>query len=209
MGNIDQNQRKFILASGSPRRKELTASIGLEPIVIKSDAEEVRADGESALDYTIRLARDKALAVAEAVADRDDLPDWILAADTIVVLDGDILEKPADREDAIGMLRALSGSTHEVITSYCWLRRGEAPLARAVTTEVVFRELDLSTIERYVDTGEPMDKAGAYGIQGLGGVFVESIQGSFTAVVGLPIAAVVDTLREVGGLTDFPFLPEE
>lgn len=208
MGNIDQNQRKFILASGSPRRKELTASIGLEPIVIKSDAEEVRADGESALDYTIRLARDKALAVAEAVAGRDDLPDWILAADTIVVLDGDILEKPVDREDAIAMLRALSGSTHEVITSYCWLRRGEEPRAHAVTTEVIFRELDLATIERYVDTGEPMDKAGAYGIQGLGGVFVQSIQGSFTAVVGLPIAAVVDTLRDAGGLTDFPFIPE-
>lgn len=208
MGNIDQNQRKFILASGSPRRKELTAAIGLEPIVIKSDAEEVRAAGESALDYTIRLARDKALAVSDAVASRDDLPDWILAADTIVVLDGDILEKPADRDDAIEMLRALSGSTHEVITSYCWLRRGQEPIARAVTTEVIFRELDLTTIERYVDTGEPMDKAGAYGIQGLGGVFVESIKGSFTAVVGLPIAAVVDTLRAAGGLSDFPFLPD-
>ena len=206
MAAISPKTPRFILASGSPRRRELTAALGWEPIVLPSSVEEIPGEDESPLDYTERLAREKAQAVIAANGDRDDLPEWVLSADTIVVQGGEVLEKPADREDAIRMLEELSGSTHEVITSFCWASRSSDALAvRSVTTIVHFRELERETIERYVDTGEPMDKAGAYGIQGLGGAFVASIVGSYSAVVGLPVAAVVAELEALGGLKEFPF----
>ena len=208
MAAISSKSPGFILASGSPRRRELTAALGWEPIVLPSSVEEVRASHESPKQYTERLASDKARAVIAAQAGREDLPEWVLSADTIVVQDGEVLEKPLDEEDAVRMLVALSGSTHEVITSFCWAsRESNEQLVRSVTTVVHFRELDLDTIRRYVATGEPMDKAGAYGIQGLGGVFVASIEGSFSAVVGLPVAAVVEALERLGGLEGFPFVP--
>ncbi len=203
---ITTQDRRFILASGSPRRRELTSALGLEPIVLVSSVPEERQTGESPQQYTERLARQKAQAVAQSIAHRDDLPHYILAADTIVVLGGEVLEKPIDAEDACAMLMDLSGSTHEVITSFCWLdRSSDTHRVRSVATSVVFRELSTGAIARYVATGEPMDKAGAYGIQGLGGAFVARIQGSYSAVVGLPISAVIEELEAMGGIEEFPF----
>lgn len=207
MAAISSKSPGFILASGSPRRRELTAALGWEPIVLPSSVEEVRQPEESPKQYTERLASDKARAVIAAQRGRDDLPEWVLSADTIVVQAGKVLEKPLDDDDAVRMLVELSGSTHEVITSFCWASResGEQ-VVRSVTTVVHFRELELDVIRRYVATGESMDKAGAYGIQGLGGVFVASIEGSYSAVVGLPVSAVVESLERLGGLEGFPFV---
>ncbi len=196
----------FILASGSPRRKELTEQLGWVPVVFASQIPEERGPDETPIAYAERLARQKAEAVAAEHDGRADLPSFILAADTIVMLDDAVLEKPVDVEDAIRMLIALSGTTHEVVTSLCWLRRRDgATRVRTVRTEVQMREVDEETIARYVATGEPMDKAGAYGIQGLGGALVARIDGSYSSVVGLPIAATVEELEALDGLKDFPF----
>lgn len=205
---ITTHDRRFILASGSPRRRELTSALGLEPIVLVSSVPEERTPGESPQGYTERLALDKAEAVAQSITHRDDLPDYILAADTIVVLGHEVLEKPVDAEDACAMLMDLSGSTHEVITSFCWLeRRTHTHRVCSVSTSVTFRAIGAGAIARYVATGEPMDKAGAYGIQGLAGAFVERIEGSYSAVVGLPVSAVIHELEAMGGLDEFPFSP--
>ena len=198
----------FILASGSPRRVELTRQLGLEPLVHKSDVPEAPEPGESALQYTRRLAAQKAAHVAQQLAHRDELPAWVLSADTVVVLDGQILEKPRDAAHARQMLRALSGRAHEVITAFCWRSRLEPERAQThhVITQVYFKALDEDTIARYVATGEPMDKAGAYGIQGLGGALIARVEGSYTCVVGLPVAEVIDALRELGGISAFPLV---
>lgn len=206
-GSLTSTSPEFILASGSPRRKELTQSLGLVPIVCKSDVPEAPAAGEGPRAYTERLALEKAQAVANSLAQDTAMPAWILSADTIVVLGDRILEKPQDAQDARQMLQTLSGQAHEVITAYCWLHRHDQRRAvRAVTTEVHFKVLSDELIARYVASGEPMDKAGAYGIQGLGGVLVEKIIGSYSCVVGLPIAQVIETLDALGGLGPFPFL---
>jgi septum formation protein len=203
---VDDNNRQIILASGSPRRRELLTHLGFEPCVIVSDVPEQPAPGEDGTAYTRRLAESKAHAVATNISADHALPRWILAADTVVTLRGRILEKPADAAHAVQMLQDLSGTTHEVITSFCWLdRAGEACAVRTVVTEVEFLQLDQASIERYVATGEPMDKAGAYGAQGVAGVFVSAIRGSYTCVVGLPVTEVVATLRELGALAAFPF----
>ena len=206
---ITHEDRRFILASGSPRRRELTSALGLEPIVLVSSVPEERLAGELPCAYTERLAEEKARAVARSIAHRDDLPALILAADTIVVLGKEVLEKPVNVEDACAMLMDLSGSTHEVITSFCWLdRHDDRHAVRSVTTRVTFRPVSVGAIARYVATGEPMDKAGAYGIQGLGGAFVERIEGSYSAVVGLPVSAVIEELEALGALKEFPFAPD-
>ncbi len=204
---ITSQRRQFILASGSPRRRELMSGLGFEPIVLVSSVPEEKHENETPSGYTERLAQEKARAVAKQIEDRNDLPELILAADTIVVLEDRVLEKPVDAQDACAMLEDLSGTTHQVITSFCWLNRtSDDILVRSVSTDVIFRELDTEMIARYVATGEPMDKAGAYGIQGFAGAFVSSIKGSYTAVVGLPIAAVLAALEEIGGIEGFPFL---
>ncbi len=194
-----------ILASASPRRLSLLTQIGFTPRVRVSSIEERRAPDESPTEYTLRLAREKAQAVARGLDPQD--PRFVLSADTIVVLGEEVLEKPADVQDAERMLRALSGQTHQVITAFCWLDR-ECDLlhVEAVSTDVTFLELSDETIARYAATGEPMDKAGAYGIQGIGGALVAGIQGWYASVVGLPIARVVAALRALGGLPQgFPF----
>lgn len=170
------------LASGSPRRRELLTQLGLRFERLHTDVEEVRRPDEEAEHYVRRLANDKAQA-GVAVAERD-LP--VLGADTIVVLNGDVLEKPRDAAHAAEMLGRLSGQTHQVMTAVALADRQQT-LDCLVITDVTFRLLSASDIADYIATGEPMDKAGAYGIQGMGGNFVRKINGSYHAVVGLPL----------------------
>lgn len=203
---VTQNNRRIILASGSPRRLELCEQIGFEPQVRVSAIPEQKHPDETPEEYTRRLAREKAADVAASLQ-AGEAPNWILAADTIVVLDGDVLEKPADQADAVAMLMRLSGRHHEVITSFCWHDRSSGEhRVESVAADVLFRTIGEEQARRYAATGEPSDKAGAYGIQDLGGVFVERIEGSYFTIVGLPIAEVVETLDELGGLGDFPFV---
>jgi len=188
----EHQEADLILASGSARRRDLLASAGVSFDVRVPDMEELRRPGETPLDYVRRNARDKAFALEEL-----DDSSLALAADTIVVLGDDVLEKPKDEADARAMLARLSGSTHQVMTGVA-LRRGAALLwNEVVVTEIEMRELSASEIARYVDSGEPMDKAGSYGIQGGAAGFVRAVRGSYTNVVGLPLAEVLEALDRV------------
>lgn len=180
----------LVLASRSPRRAELLSSAGFEFTVRAADVDETLRDGESPEDYVTRLAKLKALAI-EAVPD-----EIVIGADTTVVAGGEVLGKPADVADATRMLTALSGRKHEVLTGIC-LRRGNRILSEVASTAVWFSVLSDSEIESYAASGEPMDKAGAYGIQGLASRFIDRIDGSYTNVVGLPVALVYRLLREL------------
>ena len=173
----------LVLASQSPRRSELLHLAGFTFRVRSRPVPEVRAAGEAPRDYAVRLAREKAEAAWEG---RDEV---VLGADTIVVLGDRVLEKPADHAEARGMLAALSGRSHTVITGIC-LRHPHGAIAGSESTEVHFAELDAAEIAAYVASGEPMDKAGAYGIQGLASKFVERIEGCYFNVMGLPLARV-------------------
>lgn len=185
------SQARLILASGSPRRRELLTYFGLPFAVIPSDAEE-NAQG-SGLERVAALARLKGTEVARRYP---ALP--ILSADTLVCVDDLVLGKPADTEDAVKMLRLLSGRWHSVYTGIC-LRTPDGQLRERVdTTRVKFRTLPAAEISRYVETGEPMDKAGAYAMQEIGGLFVERIDGSPTNVIGLPLAVVASLLQAAG-----------
>jgi septum formation protein len=183
---------KFILASSSPRRKELLASIRLDFDVIASHIPEVRGDGEAPEEYVARLSREKASAIAEQHPDR-----WVIAADTTVLLGDELLEKPIDANDAARMLAAIAGKTHIVYTGVTLMNvEREWRDTRIAETEVRMAPMDASEIDWYVATGEPLDKAGAYAAQGIGGVFIESIHGSYTNVVGLPLATLFAMLRK-------------
>lgn len=184
------------LASASPRRRELLSQLEVPFELVLPQVEEQRQPTETAVDYVQRLARDKAIAGAAMAA--ESLP--VLAGDTIVVLDGDVLEKPTDKADGLAMLRRLSGRSHQVMTAMAlaWQDHLEVVL---VTTEVSFRPLSDTDIERYWASGEPTDKAGGYGIQGLGGRFVARINGSYSAVVGLPLVETEALLRRGGVLS--------
>ncbi|HEY6344611.1 MAG TPA: nucleoside triphosphate pyrophosphatase [Bryobacteraceae bacterium] len=173
----------LILASSSPRRAELLRNAGLRFRVRSKPVEETRAPGEAPRDYALRLARAKARAAWE------DRAEIVLGADTIVVLGDRVLEKPADARDARNMLTTLSGREHTVITGICLLYPG-GEIVDSESTRVWFATLDPSEIEAYVQSGEPMDKAGAYAIQGLASKFVERIEGCFFNVVGLPAPRV-------------------
>lgn len=188
---------KIILASASPRRLELLASAGVEFDVFASDIPEEPLPGEAPADFAVRLARDKAVAAAALVEGR-----WFIGADTIVVCDGEIMGKPIDVADAVRMLKKLSGVPHEVITGYAiYDRERDGFLCRAVVTRVFFKHLRDEEISAYVATGCPMDKAGAYAIQGGAAHMVERIEGSYTNVVGLPLCEVVEDLRRMGAIT--------
>lgn len=201
------DERSIVLASGSPRRRELLEHIGFRPVVKPTNVPEVPGEGEAPADYARRLAEEKAAAAVELLD--DDAPRWILAADTIVVHDGVVLEKPTDATDAVSMLSRLSGSWHEVITAFCWRDRiGGASRAEVVVTEVEVRHLEHEWIDRYVASGEPMDKAGGYGIQDVGATLVQQIRGSYSSVVGLPLCEAVEVLEELGGLHQYPFVDE-
>jgi len=185
-----------VLASASPRRRELLRRLGIEPEVRVADVDEAPHPGEAPAATVARLAATKARAV-EAPVDA-----LVVAADTEVVLDRTVLGKPAHAAEARTVLRALSGRTHLVLTGVHVLH-GDREASAVEVTEVRFRDLGDDEIEAYIVTGEPFDKAGGYGIQGAGGMFVERIDGSDTNVVGLPLATVVRLAAQVG----VPLLP--
>ena len=182
---------RVLLASRSPRRRELLAQLGVEFSVVAPDIDESTVAGEGPVEYVRRLAGEKARAVA---ADAETL---VLAADTTVELDGEILGKPTDDRDAATMLRRLSARTHRVHTGVA-ARLAGAEVSEVVTSLVTFTPLTAATIDWYVATGEPLDKAGAYAVQGAGGVFVQRVRGSVSNVVGLPLHAVVRLVGDLG-----------
>jgi septum formation protein len=185
---------KFILASSSPRRRELLASIGLDFEVRPSHVPEVHEPGEAPAEYVARLSRDKAHALASA-----NREDWVIAADTTVVLGDQLLEKPVDADDAARMLTTIAGRTHVVYTGVTLENISrEWKDTRVAATEVTMLPLSAADIQWYVATGEPLDKAGAYAAQGVGGMFIEAIRGSYTNVVGLPLATLFQMLRDAG-----------
>ncbi|QBR49330.1 nucleoside triphosphate pyrophosphatase [Erwinia sp. QL-Z3] len=185
------------LASGSPRRRELLTQLGLRFERLSTQVEELKRPDEQAEAYVRRLACEKAQA-GVAVAERD-LP--VLGADTIVVLNGEVLEKPEDQADAAKILTKLSGQTHQVLTAVA-LADKTSILDCLVVTDVTFRTLTAEDIAAYIASGEPMDKAGAYGIQGLGGNFVRKINGSYHAVVGLPLVETAELLSHFQSLRE-------
>jgi len=181
------------LASGSPRRRELLTQIAVPFLTQIAPIDENALPGESPIAYVERLARTKAQAGLAALIDTTDAV--VLGADTAVVLDGRILGKPTDRADALATLSDLSGRTHEVLTAVALVSR-ERQMSRVVTSQVTFRALSQAEIEAYWASGEPQDKAGCYGIQGLAAVFVSQLQGSYSAVVGLPLCETAALLAE-------------
>ena len=183
----------LLLASASPRRLELLRALGLEPLVRPADVDETLRPGEDPHDAAERLARAKAVAVAEGAP----AGTVVLAADTIVVLDGEALGKPRDEDDARRMLRALRGRAHDVVTGVALSRDGRLVSGRE-TTEVLFAPMTDEEVDAYVASGEPSDKAGAYALQGLGGLFVERITGTPSNVIGLPFRLVRRLGAEVG-----------
>jgi septum formation protein len=183
---------RLILASASPRRRELLKNAGLDFDVRPSAVVESVGAGESPEDFARRAAREKALDVAAAVP----AGALVLGADTVVAIADEILGKPNDAGDATRMLQKLSGATHRVITGVCLVRAPKKVEAEEhETTSVTFRHLDENEIEDYLATGEPFDKAGAYGIQGFASRFVTRIEGCYFNVVGLPVARVVELLK--------------
>jgi septum formation protein len=189
------------LASASPRRRELLTQIGLAHTVLDVPAppgeDEPQHAGEAAAHYVRRTAREKAMRGERYMCEQRLSPLPLLAADTTVILDGDVLGKPTDRSHAIEMLTRLSGSRHEVHTAIALYAEGHLHEGVSITA-VHMRTIDPKEIERYCDSGEPYGKAGAYGIQGLAAAFIERIDGSYTGVMGLPLYETAALLRRVG-----------
>lgn len=188
---------RLILASKSPRRYELLKQVGLDFDVIPSGIEEDYIQGESPRKHVLRLAEAKALDVGNQHPDR-----WVVAADTIVYVDHSILGKPKSRDEAKKMLRHLSGKEHRVLTGFSVLHLEKGRRDRgAVQTAVKVRKLTQLEMEWYVETGEPFDKAGGYAVQGIGSFMIESIKGSYTNVVGLPLCELIQMLSRLGAVT--------
>jgi nucleoside triphosphate pyrophosphatase len=184
---------RVILASASPRRRQLLAGAGIQFEAIESLMPEEHVAGEPARDYALRMAGDKARAVSSRFPDA-----IVIGADTIVVCDSHILEKPTDTNDARRMLAMLSGRTHTVVTAFALARAGKILEASPVESNVTFRKLTDAEIDAYIATNEPFDKAGAYGIQGVGGGFISHVEGSRDNVMGLPTENVVAALARHG-----------
>jgi septum formation protein len=216
---------QVILASQSPRRKELLERIGFTVKVLPSTIDESILEGETVENYVKRLAREKCLEVVKRLetttfptdvdgkairpapgARRHIDTRWVIGADTIVVLDDEILSKPKDTSEAMEMLGRLRGRRHRVITGFCIhdLRKDKEGV-QAVSTEVLFKQLTSSEIEKYIAIGESMDKAGAYAIQGVAAYMVDSIVGSYTNVVGLPMCQVIEMMEEMGANEVLPY----
>lgn len=217
---------QIILASQSPRRKELLERLGFTVKVMPAHIDEVRLEGEPVESFVKRMARDKCLAVVERMqttlypTDQEGQPipavgpgsmrhietRWVVAADTIVALGDDILGKPKDTEEASEMLTRLAGRQHRVITGFCIhdLRKDKEGV-QAVSTEVLFKDLTSTEVDKYISVGESMDKAGAYAIQGVGAYMVDSIVGSYTNVVGLPMCQVIEMMEEMGAHDVLPY----
>lgn len=188
---------RLVLASNSPRRKELLSAAGIGFDVISADIDETPNAGESPSRFAMRMAEEKARAVANKIPFEEQVV--VLAADTVVVIDGKILGKPPTPEDAANMLRLLSGRTHQVITGWTIFpirTPGASPRTSHEVTSVTFRRLTDAEITRYVATGEPMDKAGAYAIQGGASGFAEHIDGLISNVIGLPVERLVEPLKK-------------
>ena len=188
---------RVILASSSPRRRELLDLVGIAYAVQPADIDETYRDGEEAPAHAERLAREKGATIAARHPDA-----VIISADTIVVIDGLVLGKPRDEADAARMLSMLGGQTHVVLTAVAVMYGGHVRSA-VESVRVTFRPLDRERIGAYIATGEPLDKAGAYGIQGFGATLVERVDGDYFAVMGLPLARMVDLLQEIGVRYEF------
>jgi septum formation protein len=191
----------IVLASASPRRKELLERVGVACTVVPSQINEDYISGESPREHVLRLAHEKAL----EIAGRADVPGrWFIGSDTVVVRDDAILGKPVDAADAAAMLTSLSGRSHEVLTAFTVHDREQGiTLSEVVSTAVRFKELTAAEVSGYIASGEPFDKAGAYAIQGIGAFMVQAINGSYTNVVGLPLCEVVDVLEHLGAVKLF------
>jgi len=187
----------LVLASGSPRRLDVLRQLGLCPEVQPSFVDESYLPGEAPVQHVERLARAKAAAAASRRPEG-----LVIAGDTIVVLDGRVLGKPRDATEAVSTLMSLAGRTHEVFTALALA--GSHGIVSAVSrASVRFRDFDVDTASRYVETGEPLDKAGAYGIQGLGAALVDAIAGDYYCVVGFPVGAFLDLLARAGWRYEF------
>lgn len=188
------DRTRLILASGSPRRRHLLEVAGIDFEASVSGLDEIRMEGEGATEFALRMAVEKALAVSRSTEDRA----LVLAADTVVECGGEILGKPGDAAEACRMLRALSGRVHTVVTAFALARASATIESLAVISRVRFRRLGDDEIDAYVRTGEPMDKAGAYGIQGQGGGFIAEVEGSRDNVMGLPVNETLAALARHG-----------
>ncbi len=195
---MNLNQVNVILASGSPRRRQLLQLVGIDHDVVPSDIDETIRSGELPEQYCERLAREKAEHIA-----KDKPESVVIGADTIVVIDDQILGKPRDVEDAARMLRMLSGRSHTVMTAVAATLDGRT-VSSVELVDVTFLPLDDERIAAYIRTREPMDKAGAYGIQGYGATIVRRIDGDYFAVMGLSLVRLVALMRELGVAYDFP-----
>ena len=186
------------LASASPRRREILVSLGFQPVLLTAETDETARPGEAVADYVARMARQKNAAARQLAAQRGlALAQPLLSADTVVALDNAILGKPRDAAHARELLESLSGREHQVWTAVC-VSLGGQTLEAAQRSDVRFKELSAQEIAAYIASGEPLDKAGAYGIQGIGGVFVAHLSGSFSGVMGLPVFETVQLLRQLG-----------
>jgi len=193
--SLEKVNSAFVLASSSPRRRDMLERMGLVFDIFPAVVDETPLPGGEPAEEAVRIAREK----AAWSAGRVEPGRWVLAADTIVVVDGEVLLKPRDAEDAARMLRKISGRRHRVITGWCLIKApDEVAYSRYSESEVNIRPLDEATIRGYVNTGEPMDKAGSYAVQGIGAFMVREINGSYTNVVGLPLCEVIEALEEVG-----------
>lgn len=199
--NVAPSDPTIVLASASPRRLELLSRIGIEPLVVPAGVDESELPGESPEDYVLRVATDKAHAVALAI-DTKSVERIVLAADTTVVLDGKILGKPNDAADAARILGALSGRTHDVLTAVVVIGKDSIEHVALARTAVRFGEVGSAEIDWYIKTGEPFGKAGAYAIQGVGEFMVESIEGAPSTVIGLPLQQTLDLLLAAGFVWD-------
>lgn len=191
---VELRLQHLVLASASPRRAEILRSVGWDFETLPVDIDETHTDGEDAVDYVERLSREKAEAAARCVPDG-----LVLGADTTVVVDQDVLGKPRDEDEARSMLRRLSGRWHAVLTGVTLIRGGEVrkSVVAHETTRVLFAPMTDEEINWYVATGEPMDKAGAYAIQGRAALFIEKIEGEYWNIVGLPMRLVYNMTREI------------
>ena len=186
------------LASASPRRREILASLGFQPVLLPAEIDETALPGEAVVDYVSRMARQKNAAARQLATQRGlALAQPLLSADTVVALDNAILGKPRDAAHARELLESLSGREHQVWTAVC-VSLGGQTLEAAQRSDVRFKELSVQEIAAYIASGEPLDKAGAYGIQGIGGVFVAHLTGSFSGVMGLPVFETVQLLHQLG-----------
>jgi septum formation protein len=195
--NSTSANQKLILASQSPRRRELLAQLGYQFSVQVSDIDETVEPAETADNYVLRLAKQKALHILNLLPEAEQANSFVLGSDTSVVFNGQILGKPDNEADCLNMLSLLSNNKHQVLTAIALVSKNSAQ-GQVITTEVVFKVLTKAEISAYWLTGEPQDKAGSYGIQGIAGQFVKKINGSYSAVVGLPLYETVQLLAKAG-----------